>query len=178
VTAGQVHESTQAEAVIGQAIACRIGCRRRQRRRRGKPRKLAADKGYSVPRVRDWLKAQGIRPVIPHKDNEVARWDDPRVDGVLVEPPAFADFLAWELVRLGQLVECGLGDLQILRQLVHGHDVVSIYRHRTAPQHLWSPGRDNFEYCPYFAGTYKPEAQNAETADFSTFARKSLWLLG
>jgi transposase len=75
VTAGQVHESTQAEAVIGQAIACRIGRRRKRRGRRGKPRKLAADKGYSVPRVRDWLKEQGIRPVIPHKDNEAARWD-------------------------------------------------------------------------------------------------------
>ena len=75
VTAGQVHESTRAEAVVGQAIACRIGQRRRRRRRRGKPRKLAADKGYSVPRVRDWLKRQGIRSVIPHKDNEAARWD-------------------------------------------------------------------------------------------------------
>lgn len=75
MTAGQVHESTQAESVIGQAIACRIGKRRRRRRRRGKPRKLAADKGYSVLRVRDWLKEQGIRPVIPHKDNEAARWD-------------------------------------------------------------------------------------------------------
>jgi transposase len=75
VTAGQVHESTCAESVIGQAMACRIGRRRRRRRKRGKPRKLAGDKGYSVQRVRDWLKAQGIRPVIPHKDNELARWD-------------------------------------------------------------------------------------------------------
>jgi transposase len=31
-----------------------------------------------MPRVRDWLRARGIKPVIPHKDNEYAR-DDGRV---------------------------------------------------------------------------------------------------
>ena len=78
VTAGQVHESTRAESVIGQAVACRIGRRRKRKRRRCKPRKLAGDRGYSVPRVRDWLQQQRIQPVIPHKDNELAR-HDPRV---------------------------------------------------------------------------------------------------
>ena len=78
VTAGQVHESTRAEAIIGEAIACRIGRRRKRKGRRCKPKKLAADKGYSVQRVRDWLKEQRIKPVIPHKDNEKAR-HDPRV---------------------------------------------------------------------------------------------------
>ena len=39
-------------------------------RPRTRPKKLAADKGYSVPRVRDWLRARGIRPVIPSKENE------------------------------------------------------------------------------------------------------------
>ena len=47
----------------------------RQHRRRRKPRKLVGDKGYSVPRIRDWLRAQGIEPVIPHRDNEHARRD-------------------------------------------------------------------------------------------------------
>jgi hypothetical protein len=75
VTAGQVHESTRAESVIGQAVARPIGRRRKRCGRRGRPRKLAGDKGYSVPRVRDWLRRQGIRPVIPHKDNEKARHD-------------------------------------------------------------------------------------------------------
>jgi len=75
VTAGQVHESTVAEAVIGAAIASRIGRRRQRRGRRHKPRKLAADKGYSVPRIRDWLKNRLIAAVIPHKDNEKARHD-------------------------------------------------------------------------------------------------------
>jgi transposase len=78
VTAGQVHESTMAEAVIGAAIASRIGRRRKRRGRRHKPRKLAADKGYSVQRIRDWLQHRLIAPVIPHKDNEKAR-HDPKV---------------------------------------------------------------------------------------------------
>jgi transposase len=75
VTAGQVHESTVAESVIGQAVACLIGTRRKNRRRRHKPRKLAGDKGYSVQRLRDWLAGQKIKPVIPHRDNELARHD-------------------------------------------------------------------------------------------------------
>ena len=72
VTAGQVNESTRFESVV----ATYIGSRKRRRRR--KPRKLAADKGYSVKRIRDWLTGRGITPVIPHKDNEKAR-HDPKV---------------------------------------------------------------------------------------------------
>ncbi len=75
VTAGQVHESTMAESVIGEAVACLIGRRRKKRKRRHKPRKLAGDKGYSVQRLRDWLAEQNIQPVIPHKTNEKARHD-------------------------------------------------------------------------------------------------------
>jgi transposase len=75
VTAGQVHESTVAESVIGQAVALLIGRRRQRRKRRCKPRQLAGDKGYSVQRVRDWLAGQEIEPVIPHKENEHARHD-------------------------------------------------------------------------------------------------------
>jgi len=70
-----VHECTRAESIIGQATACHIGTRRKKRKRRSRPRKLAGDKGYSVQRVRDWLRNQRIEPVIPHKDNEKARHD-------------------------------------------------------------------------------------------------------
>lgn len=75
MTAGQVHESTRAEAIIGQAVACRIGRRRKRRGRRWRPKKLAGDKAYSVPRVRDWLQGQRIKPIIPHKANELAARD-------------------------------------------------------------------------------------------------------
>ena len=73
MTAGQVHESTRLQSVVATFIASR------KHRRRKKPKKLAGDKAYSVPRVRDWLRARGIDPVIPHKDNEHAR-HDPAVD--------------------------------------------------------------------------------------------------
>jgi transposase len=70
VTGGQQHESTCVEWLLdGIAIPQPMG------RPRQRPRRLAGDKGYSVPRVRDWLKAHGITPVIPHKDNERARYD-------------------------------------------------------------------------------------------------------
>jgi transposase len=75
VTAGEVHESTRAESVIGRAIATLIGRRRQKRKRRHKPRQVAGDKAYSVRRIRDWLSGQKIEPVIPHKDNEQARHD-------------------------------------------------------------------------------------------------------
>ncbi len=61
------------EPAIEQAVATLVGTRRT--RRRVKPRKVACDKGYSVKRIRDWLKAQRIKPVIPHKENEKARHD-------------------------------------------------------------------------------------------------------
>jgi transposase len=73
VTAGQVGEATVAESVIGEAVACLIGRRRKKRKRRHKPRRIAGDKGYSSQRLRDWLTSQKIEPVIPHRDNEKAR---------------------------------------------------------------------------------------------------------
>jgi transposase len=69
VSAAQVHESTRLESVVATFIASR------KHRRRKKPEQLDGDKAYGVPRVRDWLKARGIEPVIPHKDNELARHD-------------------------------------------------------------------------------------------------------
>jgi transposase len=75
VTAGQAHESTMAETVIGEALASPIGRRRKKLKRRHKPKKLAGDKGYSVQRIRDWLQSRLIEPVIPHKENEHARHD-------------------------------------------------------------------------------------------------------
>jgi transposase len=75
VTAGQVGEATVAESVIGEAVACVIGRRRKRHKQRHKPKKVAGDKGYSSQRLRDWLEGQRIEPVIPHRDNEKARHD-------------------------------------------------------------------------------------------------------
>jgi transposase len=75
VTAGQVSESTQAESVIGRALATRMARKRQRRKQKHKPTQAAGDKGYSARRVRDWLIGRKIEPVIPHKANEKARHD-------------------------------------------------------------------------------------------------------
>ena len=65
VTSGQQHESTQVETVLDS-----IGIPQPIGRPRKRPNRLAGDKAYSIPRIRDWLHAHGIRPVIPRKSNE------------------------------------------------------------------------------------------------------------
>jgi transposase len=60
LTAGQTHESTQLEALVGQADVPRA-----QPRRRRRPRRLAADRGYDAQRIRHWLWRRRIKPVIP-----------------------------------------------------------------------------------------------------------------
>ena len=65
VTAGQQHESTQVETVLDS-----IGIPQPIGRPRKRPKRLAGDKAYSVHRIRDWLQAHGISPVIPRKSNE------------------------------------------------------------------------------------------------------------
>ena len=69
VTAGQRHESTAFEAVMGRAR------RPRRRGRRRWPVKLAGDKGYGAPRIRRWLRRRRIGDVI------ASRKDEPRDEG-------------------------------------------------------------------------------------------------
>jgi transposase len=60
-----VHDSTRVESVLDSvAIPQPLG------RPRQRPLRLAGDKGYSYPRVRDWLRAHGITPVIPQRDDQ------------------------------------------------------------------------------------------------------------
>jgi len=73
LTAGQAHESTQAESVIAWALAHQS----RDGENLRLPAKLLGDKGYSVERVREWLRDLGIEPVIARKSNEVARESEP-----------------------------------------------------------------------------------------------------
>lgn len=72
LTAGQTHESMQAESVIALALAHQS----RDGREFRTPKKLLGDKGYSAARVREWLRDCGIDPVIPRKDNELERWTE------------------------------------------------------------------------------------------------------
>jgi transposase len=65
VTAGQRHESTQFEAVMGQ-----VRVPRPKGRPRCRPRKLAGDKGFSYPRIRRVLRRRGIKAVIPTRKDQ------------------------------------------------------------------------------------------------------------
>ena len=60
VTAGQAHESKSFEVLMD---TVRI-------RRRRRPAAVAGDKGYSYPRIRDWLSKRGIEVVIPSRSNQ------------------------------------------------------------------------------------------------------------
>jgi transposase len=66
VTAGQRHESTQFEAVMGQVRVPRPKGRPRRR-----PRRLAGDKGHSYPRIRRYLRRRRIKAVIPTRKDQV-----------------------------------------------------------------------------------------------------------
>jgi transposase len=60
VTAGQAHESASFERLMD---TVRI-------RRRRRPDAVAGDKGYSYPRIRNWLCCRGIEAVIPTRSNQ------------------------------------------------------------------------------------------------------------
>jgi transposase len=64
LTAGQTHESKAFEPTM----ARRLFHRRRGERRW--PNRLAADKGYSYPRIRRWCRRRQIEPVIPTRSNQ------------------------------------------------------------------------------------------------------------
>ena len=66
VTPGQAHESKHLESVL-EAVQLR---RKRRGRPRRRPRRLAGDKGYSVRRIRRYLRRRGIQAIIPRKKNE------------------------------------------------------------------------------------------------------------
>ena len=72
VTAGQRHESKEAERVLNT-----VRIPQRRGRPRCRPVHLAGDKGYSYERIRRWLRRHGIRAVIPRRKDQ--RPDDGRV---------------------------------------------------------------------------------------------------
>jgi len=70
VTAGQTHDSQRLEPVL-----TKVRVRQKRGRPRSRPKRLAGDKGYSSDRIRQFLKDRGIEAIIPHRDNEKARYD-------------------------------------------------------------------------------------------------------
>lgn len=66
ITAGQVHDSTQVEKVLERIRIPKSG----RGRPKKKPGKVAADKAYSMPRIRRYLISRAIKSVIPRKSNQ------------------------------------------------------------------------------------------------------------
>jgi len=97
VTAGQNNESRYVEPVLN---AVRIG------REHLRPHRLAGDKGYSFRRVRAWLRARRITPVIPTRD-------DPR-DPAQRRDPNFDK----EIYRRRNVIERCIGWLKECRRIV------------------------------------------------------------
>jgi transposase len=64
VTPGQQHESTAVEETFDRAKRPRRAGRRRW------PEKASADKGYSYPGVRAWLRRHHMEPVIPTRKDQ------------------------------------------------------------------------------------------------------------
>ena len=65
LSAGQSHGSTCFELLMNQ-----VRLRNTQGRPLSRPRRLAADKGYSYPRIRRWLRGHGIQAVIPRRSGQ------------------------------------------------------------------------------------------------------------
>lgn len=74
MTAGQVHDSQRLEPVL-----TKVKVRQKRGRPKGRPKRLAGDKGYSSRKIRQFLAEREIEAIIPHKDNENAR-HDPEVE--------------------------------------------------------------------------------------------------
>lgn len=68
ITPGQAHESkVVAESLDAVSVLQPSG------QRRSRPHRVAGDKAYSIPWIRDWLRRKGIRATIPRKKNERRR---------------------------------------------------------------------------------------------------------
>jgi transposase len=109
VTAGQVHEAKGFEpAVDAVRIAQPLG------RPRTRPFRLAGDKGYDVPRIRQWLRSHHITAVIPEK-----RKPHGRKPG---RPPAFDR----DTYRRRNVVERSIGWLKHARRIATRYEKLAV----------------------------------------------------
>ena len=103
-SAGQRHESLFAEPVLS---ATQVRCANGRSRRR--PQRVAGDKGYSYPRIRQYLRRRRIKAVIPTRSNQPAH-------------PAFDR----ETYRRRNVVERCVGWLKENRRLGTRHEKLAI----------------------------------------------------
>ncbi len=78
-------------------------------RPRQRPRALAGDKGYSYPRIRQWLRQHRIKDVIPTRSNQASR---PNFDR--------------KLYRHRNVVECCIGWLKECRRIATRYEKLAV----------------------------------------------------
>jgi len=66
ISPGEAHESKFVEPIL-KKISIKA---KKKGPPRTKPKRLLGDKGYSIPRVRNYLKSRSIKAIIPKKKNE------------------------------------------------------------------------------------------------------------
>lgn len=66
LSAGQRHESLYFESLVSAVRICTGRGRTRWR-----PKRIAGDKAYSSPHIRNWLRRHGIQAVIPQRIDEI-----------------------------------------------------------------------------------------------------------
>lgn len=103
LTAGQKHESKSLQPVLQQA---------RRPRHKGRPRwpkRVAGDKGYSYPGIRNWLRRHHIKSVIPTRKNQMS---DPNFDK--------------QTYRKRNVIECMIGWFKECRALGTRYDKLAV----------------------------------------------------
>lgn len=105
VTAGQRHESTQFELLMD---AVKVGRRRR-------PRAVACDKAYDLPRTRRWCRRHRVKAVIPEKAKPHGRKRG--------RPPKFNR----DAYRRRNVVERCIGGLKICRRIATRSEKLAVH---------------------------------------------------
>ncbi len=113
VSPTQAHESLYVEPVLNAVRILRpVGQPGRPHRR---PAQVAGDKGYSYPAIRRWLRAHGIRAVIPERRDQVAHRRG--------RPPVFDR----ERYRQRHVIECCVGWLKEARRIATRYEKLAVH---------------------------------------------------
>ena len=109
VTAGQTHDSVAFEETVDAVrIAQPIG------RPRTRPRQLAGDKAYDIPRIRQWLRSHGVKAVIPERSKPYGRKPG--------RPPAFDR----DTYRRRNVIERCIGWLKHARRIATRYEKTAV----------------------------------------------------
>jgi transposase len=109
VTPGQTHESAAFESTVD---AVRI--KQPNGRPRARPRRIAGDKAYDIPRIRRWLRRHRIGAVIPEKNRPHGRKRG--------RPPAFDR----EAYRRRNVIERCIGWLKHARRIATRYEKTAV----------------------------------------------------